>query len=262
MLSIVVKLYFIAPIIWLIAVSLFSRLFVNSRGRTENVPTGELFYWYVRAYVILLLYVAIYIFALPAHLLRIKAGYFKEKLPQTEGEQPVIILVHAYLAMPAHWTVFKYFLKRRGYRDIIFFDYSSYRGSMGEWSLSLKKIAERYTRRGVVFIGHSLGGLVAVRTAAQMPKGTASVITLGSPLGGTEMARLAVTANARNLLPGSEDIRKTIELIESNRFELTCYWSKFDNIIIPSKSAAPPQGKSVEVEGISHAGFLFLDVEP
>jgi len=254
-----VELYFFLPLLFLIVIEAVNRL-LGGRGNRET-PSAALFLWHARAYLYLLLYVAIYLFLAPLLWILSALGVHRERLPEREGDAPVIILVHGYLATVHHWIIFRRFLKTRDRRDIVSFGYRSYSTDMEAAADELTDFAERYAGRGVIFIGHSLGGLLAVRSAAKLSAGSAKVITLGSPLAGTEMARIAITPNARKLLPASGVIRKTEEILQKKNFPLTCYWSEFDRIILPAQSAAPENGDCVELPGMSHAGYLFSGIE-
>jgi len=259
MLLTAVELYFFLPLLFLIVIEAVNRL-LGGRGNRKTPPSA-LCLWHARAYLYLLLYVAIYLFvALPLWILS-ALGIRRERLPEQEGDAPVIILVHGYLATVHHWIIFRRFLKKRGWRDIVSFGYRSYSTDMETAADELAALAERYAGRGVIFIGHSLGGLLAVRSAAKLPAESAKVITLGSPLAGTEMARIAITPNARKLVPASRVIRETEEILRQKNFSLTCYWSEFDRIMLPSQSAAPENGDCVELPGASHAGYLFSGIE-
>jgi pimeloyl-ACP methyl ester carboxylesterase len=259
MLLTAVELYFFLPLLFLIAIEAVNRVLGGCGSR--KTPPSVLCLLHARAYLYLLLYVAIYLFvALPLWILS-ALGVRSERLPEQEGDAPVIILVHGYLATVHHWIIFRRFLKKRGFRYIVSFGYRSYSTDIETAAEELTALAERYAGRGVIFIGHSLGGLLAVRSAAKLPAGSAKVITLGSPLAGTEMARIAITPNARKLLPGSGAIRKTEEILRTKNFPMKCYWSEFDRIILPAQSAAPQNGDCIELPGASHAGYLFNEIE-
>jgi len=259
MLLTAVELYFFLPLLFLIVIEAVNRL-LGGRGSGET-PQSALFLRHARAYFYLLLYAAIYLFvALPLWILS-ALGVRSERPPERQGDAPVIILVHGYMATIHHWIIFRRFLKERGRRDIVSFGYRSYSTDIETAAEELTAFAERYAGRGVIFIGHSLGGLLAVRAAAKLPAGSAQVITLGSPLAGTEMARIAITPNARKLLPASRVILTTKEILRTKDFPLTCYWSEFDGIILPPQSAAPKNADCVELPGMSHAGYLFSEIE-
>ncbi len=259
MLLTAVELYFFLPLLFLIVIEAVNRV-LGGRGNRET-PPFTLFLRHAKAYLYLLLYTAIYLFLAPPLWMLSALGVRTERLPKQEGDAPVIILVHGYLATVHHWIIFRRFLQQRGRCDIVSFGYRSYSRDIETAADELAALAERYAGRGVIFIGHSLGGLLAVRAAAKLPAESAKVITLGSPLAGTAMARIAITPNARKLLPESGIIRKTKEILRTKNFPLTCYWSEFDRIILPPESAAPENGDRVELPGMSHAGYLFSRIE-
>ena len=150
-------------------------------------------------------------------------------------------------------------LKRAGYEDVARFGYNPFTGSLNERSRSLADmLKERFPSRSVILAGHSFGGLIAIRTASLAPEGSIEkIVTMGSPIKGTLMAKYALTSAARNLLCGTAMMEEIGREAASLKTEMICCWSRWDSIIVPQENAAPENAKRVEIEGVGHSGYCF-----
>jgi triacylglycerol esterase/lipase EstA (alpha/beta hydrolase family) len=188
-------------------------------------------------------------------------GKRRDDITLEKGGGPLIIILHGYLSVPTHWLLLQSRLRRRGFHNVVRYSYHSIAGSIEEWSTVLAQKVEPHRENGVIFIGHSMGGIVALWASAKLPKGTVKkIITMGTPFEGTLMADLAITVNARKLYPYTEVIETTKRLLEEmeKEIELVCLWSGFDELVVPPESAAPDRAnKTVEVKGIGHTGYHF-----
>lgn len=231
-------------------------------------------FWHVRAYFSYLLYYWIYLAIVPPYYLYRGAlgrggGYLKGEYPAftRSHAKKTIILIHGFMSTPVHWFIFKKRLERlltgREKVQIITFGYNSLTGSLDKWAEDLEKKIRLLDTDEVVLAGHSLGGLISLWAASNIAKSAGTipvkVVTFGTPFYGTKMAKFSISGNGKKLQPGMPLIVKTEEILKGGDVDLTGHWSLLDRIIIPHSSAAPQTGKGVEIKGISHPGYFFMD---
>ena len=124
-----------------------------------------------------------------------------------------VILLHGLWMRSFTLTMLRRRLERAGY-TVHLFDYASV---MHDPDLSMAQLLKRaHALRGetVHFVGHSLGGLIALRALKQtheLPAGR--IVCLGSPLCGSEVARSLASLPGGSLLIGksAEILRAGLE---------------------------------------------------
>lgn len=114
----------------------------------------------------------------------------------------------------------------------------------------------------VDLVAHSMGGVVS-RVALEDPATAARVrtlVTLGTPHSGTHLARLADTARTRAMRPGSTLYDRLAAQVPwpgpPSLPRLVCFWSRSDTVILPAETSVLEGAEAVELEGITHTGFL------
>jgi hypothetical protein len=135
--------------------------------------------------------------------LRISPVYWGQGIPKGDGS--AVVVVPGFMGTDLYLTEFRSWLNRIGYKA-----YISNIGLNAECpnlliSRHLRESiddAVEATGRKVHLVGHSLGGLISLAFAAQMPDRIESVITLGSPIRG-------VSAHP-SILRTAEVVRKQI----------------------------------------------------
>ena len=111
----------------------------------------------------------------------------------------------------------------------------------------------------VDLVAHSMGGLVA-RLALEDPATRARIrtlVTLGTPHGGTFAARFGATAHLLELRPGSE----TLSILQSQvpwkgSPRLVCFWSAADVFLLPASSACVEGAENKELQNFTHYSYL------
>ncbi len=88
-----------------------------------------------------------------------------------------------------------YLIKRRLEREyglrVLLFSYPSVRGTLDENATALSKFIHQQGLDGVHILGHSLGGVLALRSLANDPHALPGrVVCIGSPLTGSRAARI------------------------------------------------------------------------
>ena len=178
-----------------------------------------------------------------------------------DGDRPVIML-HGYGMGRSNFSLLARRLSRAGIGPILFFDY---------WSLSgLERATQRLHELvmaltegagydSVDLIGHSLGGIVA-RDLASTPEVSGrvgTVVTLGTPHGGTRLAVLGIGRVRRAMLPGSSYLRELGERPLATGIRGHSIWSRADDIVRPAESADWPGQPSVVLDDLGHMSLLY-----
>ncbi|MBU6446274.1 MAG: alpha/beta fold hydrolase, partial [Verrucomicrobia bacterium] len=180
------------------------------------------------------------------------------------GNKQPILLVHGYLNHGSVWLLFKRHLQRKGLGPI-------YTINLGHPFRSIRFYAERVKakaedialetgRKDLILIGHSMGGLVSslYATCLAPPNTVTDVITIGSPLNGTPMARVGIGPNAREMQPSSalvQEVRaKMAQRPDIRFFHLA---TKSDQLVIPGTSAVIPEHRNFIFEDLGHASMLY-----
>lgn len=176
-----------------------------------------------------------------------------------------IILVHGIVDNRSVFTVLRRALARKGFGRVISLNYSPFTDDLREVSHRLGRLVEAvceetgYERVHVV--GHSMGGLVA-RYYVQRLDGDRRVhtlVTLGSPHGGTLPAYVLPHPLLRQLRPGSDLVRELEAPAPGCRTRMVAVWSDLDQIVIPKRHARIDhpdlRARNVFVRGVGHTSL-------
>ncbi len=181
-----------------------------------------------------------------------------------EGKDQPILLVHGYMNHGSVWVFQKRRLRALGLGPIFTIHlghpFRSIRFYAEKVKAKAEAIANQTGRRDLILIGHSMGGLVSSWYATQLapPHSVTDVITIGSPLAGTPLARLGLGPNAREMEPESPFLKELQAAIAKNqtvRFHHIA--TKTDQLVIPGTSAAIVENKHFILEDIGHASLLY-----
>lgn len=173
-----------------------------------------------------------------------------------------ILLVHGLVDNRSVFTLLRRALRRRGFGQVLTFDYSPFTQDVRSAAARLARLVEKtcedtgYERVHVV--GHSLGGIVA-RYYVQRMGGDARVhtlCTLGSPHAGTWAAHLVPARLVRQLRPDSELMRELAAPAAGCRTRFVAFWSDLDHVVVPLRSARLDHTdlsvRNVLVRGVGH----------
>jgi len=195
-------------------------------------------------------------------LLRLVPGNLSTK---GSGSKP-ILLVHGYCNHGSVWFYLQRMWAKTGVGPV-------YTINLGHPFRSIREYAEHIACRAaeiraetghseLILIGHSMGGLVSAFYAAKLaqPGTVTAVITLGSPLGGTHMAQLALGPNGREMRRASVFVSelKTLMAAKAN-IRFYHLGTKTDQLVIPSEAALLGNDPAREfvLDDIGHASLLF-----
>ena len=202
------------------------------------------------------------LFALFALIFWRLCSYFWFEQKPKAGSKP-ILLVHGYLDGPAVWTLMKARLEKEGFGPIYTIDlghpFQSLRDYAKKVEAKVKQIEQEVGKSDITLIGHSMGGLVC-SLYATAKAGPSKIIAIGSPFGGTMVARLGIGRSAKEMRIGSSLLKELQEALDKRPdIELYHIATKTDALIIPYTSAL--KGSKAEsrliLEDVGHVGLAF-----
>ena len=176
-----------------------------------------------------------------------------------------VVLVHGIGDNRSAFTVLRRTLRRRGFGRIVTVNYSPLTSDVRKAAAALARHVERVCQQSgyeqVFLVGHSLGGIIA-RYYVQCLGGDARVstlVTLGSPHAGSQLARMAPLLVGRQLRPNSDLMRELAGPARcSTRF--VAIYSDRDEVVVPNSSARLEHPDltvtAVRVHGVGHLSLL------
>ncbi|MER5613632.1 alpha/beta fold hydrolase [Streptomyces sp. NPDC002215] len=191
-------------------------------------------------------------------------------LPTEDDEHPPVVLLHGFIDNRSVFVLLRRCLARHGWRHLESLNYSpltcDIRTAAELLGRHVEEICARTGHREVDIVGHSLGGLIA-RYYVQRLGGDQRVrtlITLGTPHGGTAVAPLASAHPiVRQMRTGSAPIEELRRPAPGCRTRFVSFWSELDRVIVPAEAACIDHpdldARNVRVTGIGH---LALPVHP
>jgi triacylglycerol lipase len=173
-----------------------------------------------------------------------------------------VVLVHGLVDNRSVFTVMRRALRRRGFAQVTTWNYSPLQRDVESAAAALGRHIERICRETgherVHVVGHSLGGLIA-RYLVQRLDGddrVESLVTLGTPHGGTRWAHVLPTPLVRQLRPGSPLIQELAAPAPSCRTRITAVYSDLDQMVVPSSAGRCDhpdlQARNVLIRGVGH----------
>jgi len=154
-----------------------------------------------------------------------------------------ILLVHGLVDNRSIFTLLCRSLRRRGFGRVTTYNYRPWttdlRAAARKLGEQVEAICEHSGYERIHVIGHSMGGILA-RHYVQRQGGDARVhtlVTLGSPHGGTGAARLLPFGVTAQLTPTSAVIEELRQPAPDCRTRFVAFWSDLDGLITPKRSA-------------------------
>lgn len=173
-----------------------------------------------------------------------------------------IVLVHGILDNRSIFTVLRRGLHRRGFGSTYALNYSPLTDDVRVVSAHLgdlvAQVCEETGHDKVHVVGHSLGGLIG-RYLVQRLGGDEYVhtlVTLGTPHGGTLPAHVVPLGLARQMRRDSDLIQELAEPAPGCRTRFVALWSDMDQLVIPQSSGRIDhpdlRARNVLVSGVGH----------
>lgn len=173
-----------------------------------------------------------------------------------------VVLVHGLVDNRSVFAVMRRSLRRRGFAQVCSWNYSPLLRDVESAAEALGRHVERVCRETghdrVHVVGHSLGGLVA-RYLVQRLGGDQrieSLVTLGTPHGGSWWAHALPTRLVRQLRPGSSLFQELAAPAPGCRTRVTAVYSDLDQMVVPSAAGRCEhpdlRARNVLVRGVGH----------
>jgi pimeloyl-ACP methyl ester carboxylesterase len=179
-------------------------------------------------------------------------GYSVQELPpmqrglvigDVEAAGTPILMVHGMIDNRSIFTLLRRGLRRRGFGRVVSINYSPLTADVRVAAAWLAEEVESlvvesgYER--VHVIGHSLGGLIARYYVTRLggDQRVHTLVTLGTPHGGTFNAYALPSNLCRQLRPGSALMRELSAPAPGCRTRFVSYWSDLDQMVFPQRNA-------------------------
>lgn len=194
--------------------------------------------------------------------------------PGQQTEKTPILCVNGYLHNSSAWHFMREKLEKEGAGPIYTISVGNPVESIKNKANRVKKLAEKIAketgRNDLVLIGHSMGGLVSSEYASNLaPENTVKgIITLGSPLQGTHIAKIGIGQAAREMGKKSSFVKQLQENIDKTAQKVKFYHfgSKTDLIVSGSSAINVKSNKEKNSDGFrheysscGHASFLYSE---
>jgi len=181
---------------------------------------------------------------------------------------PPILFIHGFLGSSNNWIYHRYRLQKQGYNNLFTINLGHFQ-SMEQYAERVKKkveeIKEVCGKKGVVLIGHSMGGLVAEKYKSSLDLSgnnwVRKIITIGSPLKGTKLAEIAPKTSrvVKQMTRNSSCLGNLgFGVSEDEAAKYYHIASDTDNIIHPRSSAKGPESnENIMLNATGHVGYMF-----
>jgi len=179
-------------------------------------------------------------------------GYNVQELPpmqrglvigDVEAAGTPILMVHGMIDNRSIFTLLRRGLRRRGFGRVVSINYSPLTADVrvaAAWlAQEVESLVVETGYERVHVIGHSLGGLIARYYVTRLggDERVHTLVTLGTPHGGTFNAYALPSNLCRQLRPGSALMRELSAPVAGCRTRFVSYWSDLDQMIFPQRNA-------------------------
>lgn len=178
---------------------------------------------------------------------------------QAGSGRPPVLLIHGYGCSRAAWWWQRRRLEAAGWSvATINLEplYTSIENYVEPLSRRVDEVLAQSGAKRLVVVGHSMGGLVA--RAYLRRHGVSKVlrlVTLGTPHGGSELAKMGAGENARQMRPGSPWLAALASAVPP--LDRLVIFSAHDNYVLPQANLEWPGAQRQTIDGLGHLAMLF-----
>jgi len=170
-----------------------------------------------------------------------------------------ILLVHGYGVSRGCWWSLRRRLEAAGHTVATLSMVPAYT-SMGKMVPQLKQRIEEVCQatgaKQLTLVAHSMGGLVCRSYLARHGiEKVDKLITLASPHQGTELARVGLGRNAREMEPDSLWLRDMAG--ETLKIPVSSLRNPYDNYVMPQDNQRLPGARDIELPATGHVAMLY-----
>jgi len=173
--------------------------------------------------------------------------------------RPPLLLIHGYGCSRAAWWWHRRRLEDAGWSvatvnlEPIYTSIDNYVDTVAQ---RVEQVLAATGTSQVILVGHSMGGLVArAYLRRHGPAKVLRLVTLGTPHAGSELARVGLGENARQMRPGSDWLLTLAK--EKAVVDTLVICSPHDNYVMPQKNLLLPGASLVAVDGLGHLAMLY-----
>jgi triacylglycerol lipase len=201
--------------------------------------------------------------AVAAVILLLPVGWIMPRGRSGTGRRSPVVLVHGWALNAGSFWLLRRRLWRDGWGPIYCFTYASFGAKVEPAAERLRAFVQQIStgaaaERPLTLVGHSLGGLVVRYFVRRYPAPTVRrIVTLGTPHGGTELARI-IAPLGRRLAPQSA-LLSALNAADRvpQQFDVIAIHSSFDALILPPSNARYAGAFNVQVNNVGHNALLF-----
>ena len=173
-----------------------------------------------------------------------------------------VVLVHGFMCNRGFWNAWLRELRGRGHACIAVNLEPAF-GSIDDYRAVIDDAVARVTQltgQAPFLVCHSMGGLAARAwwrgSAGRQP--VAQLVTIGTPHGGTWLARFSRKQNGRQMRLRSAWLAQLAQDETTRPLPpATCWFSNCDNVVFPADTATLPQAHNRFVPGLPHVALAF-----
>jgi triacylglycerol lipase len=197
-----------------------------------------------------------------------RQAFFAHRVPdhlpaESEGRRGVL-MVHGFVCNRGLWSPWLLRLRALGVPAVAV-SLEPVFGSIDHCIAAVEagvRRLEQATGMAPVIVAHSMGGLVLRRWWAELGNESRvhHAVTIGTPHQGTALARLAFSANGRQMRVGSAWLQALAAREPPGRSaRFTCFYGHCDNIVFPPAAATMPGADNRHLAGTAHVDLVDLD---
>ena len=174
-----------------------------------------------------------------------------------EGALRPVVLVSGFVGASASWKAMRRALIDRGH-PVYVADRGTSLASIWRQAAKLRAYIESRELKDCEVVCHSMGGLATLCTLEHLEGRIRRVTTLGTPFRGTWTAVLMFfIPSAFQLLPFSRFLGKAAGLLARLSDRIRAGRARhFDEVVIPSKSAQPPDCEPLRLPELGHCNLI------